>query len=79
MLALERSKKIHEQNKGYHDTNSKRFEYKINDLVYIQNGNKLNKNKLNPIREGPYKIKEKLSELIFIVERGFKKKESNRR
>ena len=77
LLAFERSKKIHEQNKGYYDKNSKRFEYKINDLVYIQNGNKVNKNKLDPIREGPYKIKEKLSELIFIVECGLKKKESN--
>ena len=56
LLALERSKKIHEQNKGYYDKNSKRFEYKINDLAYIQNGNKLNENKLNPIRKGPYKI-----------------------
>lgn len=43
-------------------------------MRYNENGNKFNRNELDPIREGPYKIKEKLSKLIFVIGSGVKKK-----
>ncbi|XP_043270945.1 uncharacterized protein [Venturia canescens] len=75
-IAYKNSKKIHEQNKTYYDKNKVNIEYKVGDLVYIQNSNKLNRNKLDPIRIGPYEIKAKISNLIYIIGRGQKKNES---
>ena len=33
------------------------IEKQVGDLVYVQSVNKLNKNKIDPIRAGPFKIK----------------------
>lgn len=76
-IAYENSKKIHEQNKSYYDKKVKNIEYKVGDLVYVQNGNELSRNKLDMIRTGSYRIKEKLSNVIYVIDSGFKKKESN--
>lgn len=59
-IAFENSKKIHEQNKKYYDQKVKEIEYKEGDLVYIQNGNELNRGKLEVIRSGPHKIKKNI-------------------
>jgi len=58
-IAFENSKKIHEQNKKYYDQNVKEIEYNEDDLVYIQNSNNLNRDKLEVIRSGPHRIKKK--------------------
>ena len=76
-MALEKSKKIHKQNKKYYDKFTVRHDYNKGDLVYIQNSNKLSRGKLAPIRMGPYVIKSKISDLIYEVESGLKKRESN--
>lgn len=76
-LAFENSQKAHIQNKKYYDKNKIRITYNEGDLVLIQNSNKLNRNKLDPFRTGPYRIKRKISDLIYIIDSGFKKKESN--
>ena len=36
-------------------------------VLYVSNGNKLNINKLDEIRKGPYKIKIKISSTIYEV------------
>nr|XP_012145921.1 PREDICTED: uncharacterized protein LOC105663162 [Megachile rotundata]XP_012146599.1 PREDICTED: uncharacterized protein LOC105663296 [Megachile rotundata] len=77
LIAFQNSMKAHRQNKNYYDKNTNYIDYKVGDLVYIVNGNKLNRNKLDPIRTGPYKIKNKVSNVIYIVDRGFRKNESN--
>lgn len=59
-IAFENSKKIHEQNKKYYDQKVKEIEYKEGDLVYIQNGNGLNRGKLEVIRSGLHKIKKNI-------------------
>jgi hypothetical protein len=75
--ALENSIKSHNTNKLYYDIHTKIIEYNENDLVYIQNGNKLNRKKLDPIRTGPFKITKKLSESIYEIDNGTRKKDLN--
>lgn len=76
-IAFENSKRAHDRNKSYYDLNSSILNYKEGDLVYIVAGSKLNRRKLDPIRSGPYEIKKKLSDHIYLIDSGFKKKESN--
>ena len=40
-------------------------------------GNKLNRNKLDSIREGPFKVIEQISPLMFKVDAGKRKESSN--
>lgn len=52
-IALETSSRNHLENKSRYDKNVVDINYQPGDLVYIQNGNKLNRNKLEAIRSGP--------------------------
>lgn len=76
-LALENSQKTHNRNKLYYDEKSVKTVYNEGDLVYIHNGNKLNRNKLDPIRLGPYRIKRKISNVILEIDRGIRRNELN--
>lgn len=76
-IAFHNSQKAHQANKRIYDKNKKPGTFEKNDLVYVQHGNSLNKNKLDEIRYGPYKVLEKLSNSIYRVDSGFQKKESN--
>lgn len=76
-VAFKKSKEIHIQNKEYYDRNVKQIDYEVGDLVYVQNSNKLNRNKMDPIRVGPFIIKEKISNVMFRLESKLKKYESN--
>ncbi|XP_046602694.1 uncharacterized protein LOC107224055 isoform X1 [Neodiprion lecontei] len=76
-IAFRRSKQIHDQNKEYYDKNVKRIDYKVGDLVYVQSVNKLNKDKLDPIRTGPFRIKKKISDVMFLLNSRARKNESN--
>ena len=49
-------------------------EFEEGDQVYVSNGNKLNRNKLDEIRKGPYKIKKKNSSTIYEVDSKNKKR-----
>jgi len=51
--------------------------FQENDLVYIENGNKMNRNKLDEIRSGPFRIIKKLSNSIYEVEGAKSRKETN--
>ena len=75
-IAFENSVRVHERNKKYYDLNVKNINYQEGDLVYVQHGNDLNRGKLEVIRSGPYKIK-KVSNVIYVIDSGFRKKESN--
>lgn len=76
-IALENSRKSHERNKKIFDRKRKDFVFKVNDLVYVNHGNSLNKNKLEAIRTGPFRILRKISDSIFLVDSGYQKHESN--
>ncbi|MCI4432148.1 MAG: hypothetical protein JHC41_00870, partial [Nitrosopumilus sp.] len=66
-----------ELNKKRVDKNRQAYEFKVGDQVYVQNGSKLNRGKMEKIRVGPFKILRKISSSIYEVDCGKKKKESN--
>jgi len=59
------------------DKSRKAYTFQENDLVHIEKGNKINKNKLDEIRSGPFRIIKKLSNTIYEVESDKKRKEPN--
>jgi transposase InsO family protein len=72
-LAYKNSAKNHELNKKRVDQNRKVCNLEVGDLVYVENGNKLNRNKLDEVRIGPYPIIQKISNSIVIVQCGPRK------
>lgn len=75
--ALQNSLKYHEYNKKVYDRNRKDHVFQTGEMVYVENGNRLNRKKLDKLRIGPYKILEKISDTMYRVNTGFKKEESN--
>lgn len=76
-IALENSIKSHSYNKEKYDKNRKHCELKVGDSVYVENGNRLNRKKLDELKIGPYQIVEKISNSIYKINTGHKKIESN--
>jgi hypothetical protein len=74
---LENTKKSHTYNKQRFDKNRRKCELKVGDWVYVENGNRLNRKKLDELKIGPYKILEKFSNSIYRVDTGHRKSESN--
>ncbi len=74
-LALENSIKNHEQNKKRIDKNRKENTLHENDLVFVENGNKLNRKKLDEIRIGPFPIVQRISDSIYLVKCGDSRKQ----
>lgn len=75
--ALENTIRSHNYNKSRFDKNRIDHEFKVGDLVYIENGHRLNRRKLDELRSGPFKIIKKISNSIFKINTGHKKLESN--
>lgn len=75
--ALANTLQSHNYNKTLYDKNRKHFDFKVGDMVFVENGNKLNRKKLDELRIGPYRIVEKLSNTIYSINTGCKKPESN--
>lgn len=75
--AVQNSITSHNYNKKLFDHNRINLKINVGDLVYVENGNKLNRKKLDELRIGPYKILEKISESIYKIETGHKKSASN--
>lgn len=76
-IALENTIKSHNYNKKYFDKNRIKCELKVGDSVYVENGNRLNRKKLDELKIGPYKILQKVSNSIYKINTGHKKCESN--
>lgn len=76
-LAFENTIKSHNYNKKIYDSHRKEYEFKKGDMVYVENGNKLNRRKMDQLRIGPFKIMRKISNSIYEVDAGHKKTESN--
>lgn len=76
-IALDNTLKSHNYNKQKFDKNRNKCELKIGDLVYVENGNRLNRKKLDELKIGPYKIIEKISNSIYRLDTGHNKYESN--
>lgn len=76
-LALQNSIKSHNYNKKQFDKNRKHFEFKIGDIVFVENGNRLNRRKLDELKIGPYKISGKISNSIYKIHTNHRRSESN--
>lgn len=68
--AIERTIRYHNYNKRRYDKNKSNIEFKVNDLVYVESGNKLNREKLDSIRVGPFPIIKKICNSVFEVDIG---------
>lgn len=77
ITALKNSIKYHEYNKKIYDKNRKTYDFNVGDLVYIENGNKMNRKKMDELRIGPYKVLRKFSNTMYEIDIGHKKLESN--
>lgn len=75
-IALENTIKSHNYNKKLFDKNRKQYEFNIGDKVYVENGNRLNRRKLDELKIGPFEIIEKISNSIYKINTGKKKTES---
>ncbi len=70
-LAYKNSIKSHEANKKRYDKNKNRqIPFDVGDYVFVENGNKLNRHKLDKIRIGPFPITKKLSNTVFELKVG---------
>lgn len=76
-LALENTIKSHNYNKQIYDKNRSHFDFNVSDMIFVENGNKLNRKNLDELRIGPYQIIEKLSNSIYKISIGHQKPESN--
>lgn len=76
-IALARSLNSHEYNKSLFDKHRIKYDSKKGDMVYVSNGNKLNRKKLDEIRVGPFQIDEKVSDSIFKIDVGHKRNFTN--
>lgn len=76
-IALENKKKSHNYNKKLFDKSRKNHEFNVGDTVYVENGNKLNRRKLDELKIGPYEIVEKISHSIYRINTDHRKSESN--
>ncbi|XP_050551236.1 uncharacterized protein LOC118262122 isoform X2 [Spodoptera frugiperda] len=75
--ALENSIKSHNYNKTIYDKHRKYIDFNVGDTVFVENGNKLNRKKLDELKIGPYKIIEKISTSIYKINTDHKRSESN--
>ena len=75
--ALLNSTRSFEKNKERVDKNRREHEFKENDLVYARIGSRLGKNKLDEWRSGPFRVIGKISNSIYELDTGRRRKESN--
>lgn len=76
-LAFENTVKSHNYNKKLIDKNRTQHNFKTGDMVYVENGHKLNRRKLDELKIGPFRIEEKISNTIYKINTGHRKLESN--
>ncbi|KAK2577718.1 hypothetical protein KPH14_012879 [Odynerus spinipes] len=77
ILALRNSQRNHMYNKSKYDKNRVNYDFEVGQMVYVENGSRLNRKKLDEVRIGPFPIIQKISNSIFEVDSGHRKKESN--
>ena len=75
--AFENSLKSHEANKRRVDRDRVEHEFRPGDKVYIENGSRLNRRKMDKTRIGPFAVVAKLSNTIYEVASNRRKRQSN--
>lgn len=74
-LVLRNTIKSHEYNKKLFDKNRKQHRFEVG--VYVENGNKLNRRKLDILRTGPFEIVDKISNSMYKINTGRRKPVTN--
>jgi transposase InsO family protein len=69
-IAFSNTLRQHEYNKKNYDKNKNDVTFKVGDFVFIDNGSKLNRDKLDNLRIGPYCISKQLCNNVFEVDVG---------
>ena len=64
--------KNHEENKRRFDLKRVDTVFNVGDKVFVENGNKLNRHKLDEIRKGPFPIIRKLGNSVYEIDVGYK-------
>lgn len=67
--AIERSQQLHERNKAYYDKGTRPINITVGDYVYVRTPLQVNRKKLDPPYEGPWKILSQVSTTIFEVDK----------
>lgn len=70
--AFQNSIKSHNDNKRRYDRGRNFSTFKVGEKVYVENGNRLNRGKLDEIRSGPFPIIRKLSDVVYEIDVGYK-------
>jgi hypothetical protein len=78
ILAYNNSIIAHEQNKKRFDKQKTEVKFETGDEVYVENGNRLNREKLDGVRIGPFKVVRKLSNTVYEIEVGRDRKRNTR-
>lgn len=71
LKALDNSQKSFKKNKTRVDKQRKDCEFQVGERVFVNNGSKLNRRKLDPVRVGPVRIVKKASNSMYELE-GYK-------
>lgn len=71
--AYENSLRSHYQNKKRYDLRKSEYHFRTGDLVYVENGNRLNRGKLDGIRIGPFPIMRHISNTVYELDVGCNK------
>ena len=77
IMAMLNSDKNFERNKQRVDKLRREEDFNADDLVYVENGNRLNRGKLEEIRTGPFKVIRKISNTTYEVDSGKRRRQAN--
>ena len=75
--AFQNTLRNHEKNKRRVDKHRAEYEFRPGDQVLVHNGSRLNRNKLDEIRGGPFEVIRRVSNSIYEIGMGKRKKEAN--
>lgn len=67
IIAFQNSLRYHEYNKKLYDSSKRAIDFSVGDSVFVDNGNRLNRNKLDVLRIGPFKINCKLCNNVYEI------------
>ena len=77
LVALSNSDRNFERNKQRIDKIRKEACFKVNDHVYVENGSRMNRGKLEEIRIGPFEVVRRISKSMYEIATNKRKKEAN--
>nr|XP_046919045.1 uncharacterized protein LOC124499206 [Dermatophagoides farinae] len=72
-IAFQNSCKNHDENKMRFDKHQTNEKIEVGQMVYVETGSKLNRGKLDPLYEGPYKVTDKVGTNMLQVKKNNKK------